>query len=450
MTDAAAPEDSSNIALAWLLEPISDDAPCGPSAEDAPEIGVEAYLRASQMRLPTQYFTHDGLEGVNIPFDTTTIDIAAERQQAFEVLRQSRDLRVLMVLSRFEALCGELEGYVNGIEAIAALLEKHPYSVHPVSGDDWGPLRKILAGLANRPTVLIPLELMPLNGVEGLTGRNFRAAQKGDHPDNMNEDGFLRLLAQPNGEQKRRSTHALLQRVLVAVDTLKAQFLELSAYTADKELGVLESCCGELVAIIEAADPDVSPPADEALSDRDASAPGNDASAETGVAALATNSSSTAIRTRAEAQRALMAVEVYLAKTEPSSISLLLIAQARMLIGQSLVKAMSTLAPQQSGNAVLRFEDDLPFQLNWDQMKRLTDEAVPDAGRAPKADDDLDETPFPEVTTRDEIAPHLRGVESHFRRTEISSPIPILLSKARSLLTKDFTEVFTELTTRKT
>lgn len=450
MNDDTAPEDRPAIALAWLLDPISEDAPCGPSPEDAPEIGVDAYLRAAQMRLPTKYFTHDQFEGVTIPFDKATIDIEDEREQAFDVLRQTRDLRVVMVLSRFEALCGELEGYVNGIEAIAALLEEHPHSVHPANGDDWAPLRKILAGLANGPTVLTPLDVMPLNGVEGLNGRNFRAAQKGEHPDKMNEDGFLRLLAQPNGEQKRRATYALLQRVLEAVATLKAQFLEFSALTADKELGGLETRCAELASIIEAADPEVAPPPDDAVPDDDATASGTAAPTEPGAPALAANASSTTIRTRAEAQRALMAVEAFLAKTEPSSISLLLIAQARMLIGQSLVKAMSTLAPQQSGNAVLRFEDDLPFQLNWDQLKRLTEEAVPDAGRAPKADDDPEATPFPDLTTRAEIAPHLRGVENHFRRTEISSPIPILLSKARTLLTKDFAEVFTELTTRKT
>jgi type VI secretion system protein ImpA len=53
--------------------------------------------------------------------------------------------------------------------------------------------------------------------------------------------------------------------------------------------------------------------------------------------------------------------------------------------------------------------------------------------------------PPPEITSRTEVASWLRGVDEYFRIREPASPIPLLLSRAKAYLDKDFGALISEL-----
>ncbi len=63
---------------------------------------------------------------------------------------------------------------------------------------------------------------------------------------------------------------------------------------------------------------------------------------------------------------------------------------------------------------------------------------------------DADDVPFdlPQITNPTEVAAAVRGVEEFFRRQEKSSPVPLLLQRARSYLDKDFQSLVDELIPR--
>jgi type VI secretion system protein ImpA len=56
-----------------------------------------------------------------------------------------------------------------------------------------------------------------------------------------------------------------------------------------------------------------------------------------------------------------------------------------------------------------------------------------------------DPGPPPEITTRAEVAAWLRDVDDYFRKREPASPIPLLLSRAKAYLDKDFGALISEL-----
>jgi type VI secretion system protein ImpA len=144
----------------------------------------------------------------------------------------------------------------------------------------------------------------------------------------------------------------------------------------------------------------------------------------------------------AEARQALIACEVYFRTKEPSSAALLLITQSRLLIGMPLIDAMEILLPEQASRAIVSFGPQTGFALSIARLKALSGESP---GSAPIPPDTQEAGPPPTVTNASEAAAVLRGVEEFFRRHERSSPVPMLLQRARTYLEKDFQALIDEL-----
>ncbi|PYF09872.1 hypothetical protein C8J30_1064 [Rhodobacter viridis] len=94
----------------------------------------------------------------------------------------------------------------------------------------------------------------------------------------------------------------------------------------------------------------------------------------------------------------LDALERHLAQTDPSSVALLLVTQARLLVGKSLVEAPGPPPP-----------------------------------------------PAPILRERADMAAQMRAIEAWYRRNEPTSPIPVLLARARVSLDRDFETLVAEL-----
>ena len=139
----------------------------------------------------------------------------------------------------------------------------------------------------------------------------------------------------------------------------------------------------------------------------------------------------------------LQAVERYFASTEPSSLALVLVTQARLLIGRPLVEALDALLENSAGYAQISFGTETGFAINMARMRDLSGQAnisTEDFSQAAEGD-----PPTTEVVSRDQAGQVLRLIEEFFRAREPASPIPILLFKARNMLSKDFHALVREL-----
>ena len=128
-----------------------------------------------------------------------------------------------------------------------------------------------------------------------------------------------------------------------------------------------------------------------------------------------------------------------MALREPSSPSLLLITQARLLVGAPLVQALETLLPAQAGGAVLNIGHGSGFALPMDRLKTLSSAAQENRAEGAAL------PPAPPIADRRGLTACLMGVETYYAMHEPASPVPLLLIKARDMLTKRFDAIVAEL-----
>ena len=125
---------------------------------------------------------------------------------------------------------------------------------------------------------------------------------------------------------------------------------------------------------------------------------------------------------------------------EPSSPAVMLVAQARQLVGKPLVEALEILMPGKAGAAVLRLGQAQGFVLPIDRMRALTQTGLGDSGPDQPAAGEI----LP-INHRGDVVATLLAVESHFSTAEPASPVPLLLSKARDMLNKRFDAIVAEM-----
>jgi type VI secretion system protein ImpA len=140
------------------------------------------------------------------------------------------------------------------------------------------------------------------------------------------------------------------------------------------------------------------------------------------------------------ARQALRAIEVFFARYEPSSAALLLVTQARLLVGKPLVEAIETLLPEDANKTRIDFGASTGFSMSMERLRLLSKEMASLVPAEPEADPG----PPPVIATRAEVAAWLRDVDDYFRKREPASPIPLLLTRAKGYLDKDFAALISE------
>ena len=78
------------------------------------------------------------------------------------------------------------------------------------------------------------------------------------------------------------------------------------------------------------------------------------------------------VTSHADAAAALLAVEEYFAAREPSTPALILVHQARTLVGKPLIHALEVLLPEAAPRAMIKIQGEINVQLNMTQLKQLT------------------------------------------------------------------------------
>jgi type VI secretion system protein ImpA len=147
------------------------------------------------------------------------------------------------------------------------------------------------------------------------------------------------------------------------------------------------------------------------------------------------------VQTIREASSALHAIVNYYSLAEPSSPARLLVRQAHQLVGKSFVEAMQILAPELVEETRIDITGSLPFSLNFAQLQALAieDQAAPD---------EQEEVRSFTVASRQEASELMKAIERCYRKLEPSSPIPLLLERARKFVAKDFATLLREVAKR--
>lgn len=436
-----------------LLSPNSEDAPCGADLNELLDPEYDEYYFGALGRLPSYYFRPgverpDGSQSPDQIFNSADMDISAERKRINALLARSRDIRLLVLLAQWEALSGNLDSMAKAIEAIAGLLETFGDAVHPRMVDGPGGRRETLGDLANQVTMVQALQFVGLTGTDEVSLRKIKVAA-GDLTPLQSEDGLTPdilsdALGNPANKKRIEANHAAL---LKAADSL-GRISRMCQAHADKPFSppldpVVKTVSDMLDAITDVC-PDL----------RGAGKQGGGAEAQvngalqtaptvTTVAPVDTGASGAKVTSHEQARATLEACEHYYRTSEPSSAALLLVTQARLLIGRPLIEALETLLPDKASQACVDFGPQTGFVMNIDRLRELT--ATAPEGVAPNSEQVLQVAPVPAIRTGAESAAAMRAVEDYFRAVERSSPVPLLLQRARSYLDKDFQSLVDEL-----
>lgn len=448
------------MSFEWALEPVSEEAPCGPNLDRTDDPDFLDYYFDALGRLPERYVipgmeTDSGKRTEDRIFDPKTIDIKVETERVHGLLERSRDIRLLTLQAQFDCLAGRTESMADAIETIANLLDAFGDAVHPAIEDDAAERRDVLAELAQPITIVTGLRYMGLTGGAEVTLRKLQVADGEFAPhtgeENLSSSAMRDALGSASNRQKVDAVHAALLRMTEAlrriVSYCRTQDRAPFAPSYEPTFKVLD----EMRAAITAARPDLrgaeadfapSPEPSAQGGAEQSEAPNEQPGTSEETSAPLQSSSSVSITNHNAARQALIACEAYFQTYEPSSAALLLVRQARHLIGKPLVAAMEALLPEDCGKALVSFGPQTGFVIPAQRLKSLSEDNLPIPSLS---EDEANMGPPPQVERSSDVAGILRAVEEFFRNHDKSSPVPILLQRARTYLDKDFQTLIDEL-----
>ena len=426
-----------------LLKPISADAPCGEDLLEADDAEFVDYYFNVEDRLPTSYFNL----ARGTLFDAKSIDQKAESAQIDALLKRSRDLRLLGIEAKFQILSGRFKGFVDAVMGMSALLETYPEDVHPTNANDR---RNAIEELNALATIVAPLEYVPLFNDRRYGDVVFRpyATGTGKIPLREGEEaGDSNGVSGAIGSSENSTAVDLLHSQLTGLRAALKSMIALGQARPDPftpRLDRLDEKLRDIHDMVMAARGDLGAVAPTpAQGDSGASASTTTGTTATGATITVTTAVGEVADHRA-AYRLLQSIETYFVANEPSSLAVVLVTQARLLIGRPLVEALDALLETSAYTASITFGTDTGFAIPMTRMRELSGQAnmtSPDE----YAQIGEDELPAPEILSRDHAGMVLKQIEEFFRVREPASPIPILLFKARNMLTKDFHALVREL-----
>ena len=316
-----------------LLQEVSGDNPCGSDPELEPAFGaLETAAKGKEERASGD---------VVIPAEDPRWREVAD--DAIALLTQSKHLAPAVHLTRCATHLEGITGAADGLELIAAMLERYWDTVYPLldAEDDDDPMFRLNALLPlNARTMMVrDLSLAPIVRVKGLGEFSMRSIRLAN--------GEI----EPRGEEAKPDlTHVEaaftgadldeLQAELDAVGRAEAAFAAISA-TLDDKLGdgntiAFPEALGELGAIRHRLT--------EVLSGRGAAVETVDGETEGDTAGQAVVAAGP-IRSREDAIRSLDLVAEYFRKNEPSSPVPLVVDRAKRLIAKDFMEILNDLAP---------------------------------------------------------------------------------------------------------
>ncbi|MBN8180963.1 MULTISPECIES: ImpA family type VI secretion system protein [Stappiaceae] len=404
---------------------VAPGAGCGPDLYDT-EPAFAALLDSCEELLPERFSE----------FDRSEIDFTDLFKQMDGFLKQSRDLRLLVILAQFGLLSGQVHTFANSIRIIRKLLENHWDDVHP-SDADFGHMERIgaLESLNNRPTVVLPLEAAPLLKTRRTGPISYRAIQiaAGDataRPDEHTISLGAIEAALTSGELEQDAIDEILKDLGDLPDELQTiaelcteKLKESGAKAAPPNYEALSTLLKEMNAELNKRLGRLSPEETEASSSEDTAAE---------VAAADTSQASQSeIKNAAQAKLILDAVEDYFASREPSHPALFLVREARGLVGKSYLDALKILMPRRFDDVALILGAS-GLQLSNDRLIDLNDGGDRELG-------EIDDFAVMVIESRSDAMKGIAAVKGYYSSNEPTSPIPLLLDEAQNMSSGSFT-----------
>jgi type VI secretion system protein ImpA len=426
--------------IAVFCSPISEADPCGPDLDLEADPDYLNFFAEAELTLPSSFFSaEDGR-----PFDRTAIDTQGQLEKLRRLMMRSRDLRLLICQARFQILNRDLAGFATSVAATAHLLGHHWDTIHPRAQNGDFALRSAVVGALDMSTVTIALQYVPLfeaRRIGAVTYRGLMIAKDEVQP----RPGESKLEVGPIMEAMSNAEPATLAGTRSSLSMLRSSLQTIGAtFLTNGQAGALKGLPELVDKVIAFVDPDALKTADHTdAGPVDAERiGGGEPSAPAGLAP----------KSLLEASAALAAIADYYSRREPSSPTLPLVRQAHQLIGKSFFDIVSILVPTQMDQAAFRIGNEEVFDLPIGKLSELS-EVVP-IGSAGSQEGPTDgvlsgtETVNYRIETRSQAIALLDLVQRFFRRSEPSSPVPMLCERARALAERDFMSVLKDVLPR--
>jgi len=404
---------------------VSPGAGCGPDLYDT-EPAFAALLDSCEELLPERFSE----------FDKSEIDFSDIFKQMDGFLKQSRDLRLIVLLAQFGLLGGQLHTFSNAVRIIRKLLETHWDEVHPVDAD-FGHMERVgaLEALNSRPAVVLPLEAAALLKTRRTGPISYRAIQIAAGTATAREDEHTISLgaieaALTSGELEQDDIDAVVQDLSDLPEELDAitaicteKLREADAKAAPPNYEALTTLLKEMLTELNLRLGRISPEADAETEEDDAqpgTEPGDQPSTDP-----------QNISNAAQAKLILDAVEDYFASREPSHPALFLVREARGLVGKSYLDALKILMPRRFDDVALLLGAS-GLQLSNDRLIDLNEHDDRELG-------DIDGFSVMVIENRSDAMKGIGAVKGYFTTNEPTSPIPLLLEEAQNMSSGSFT-----------
>ena len=453
-TDPSAEQGGGGLVLdprvAPFCRPLSDADPCGPDLDIEGDADYLNFFAGVEGVLPTTFFSpEDGS-----PFDRSTVDIQGQLNAIRPLLQRTRDIRLLILQARLSILNKDVGGFAVNLAATAYWLEKFWNAVHPrpQPGDS---ARSTAVGTLDLPTVIFPLQYIPLSEARRhgqISYRTWMIATGEVQP----RTGEVQLPQSVITEAISAADPAVLATVRNDISLVKTSLDTIrNVFLAHRESAGLDKLSTLVTTIRGFIDPQAA--AAEAGPE-----------AETDAADLAAAGDAGPVPASLDQVRgALAAIAEYYSRLEPSSPVLLLVRQARDLIGKSFFEVMNILMPTQVERAAFQIGADRFFELPLEKLSNFADMPRARADGADQSGEDQSVGDQPAggqslgdrsveasfghpgpgytVTSRAQAIALLDQIHRYFRRSEPSSPVPMLCDRARAFAERDFMSVLRDV-----
>ena len=401
---------------------VSPGAGCGPDLYDT-EPAFAALMDSCEEMLPERFSD----------FDRSEVDFTDLFKQMDGFLKQSRDLRLLVLIAQFSLLSGQIHPFANVVRTIRQLIDTYWQDVHPQDAD-FGHMERMgaLEALSNRPTVFLPLESASLFKTKRTGPISYRAIQIASGAITPREDEHTISLgsldaALTSGEIEQDVIDEVLQdltdlplelEAIAAISSAKLKESDAKATPPNYEklISLVRDISRELTSRLGLLAPEA-----EAVADAE----------EAAAPAAAGSTSATDVQNAAQAKLLLDAIEEYFATREPSHPALFLVREAGGLVGKSYLDALRVLMPR-------RF-DDVTWLLGTSGLQLSNDRLI-DLNEGEEADwGEIGDFGVMVIDNRAEAMRQIGAVKSYYLTNEPTSPIPLLLEEAQSMGSGSFT-----------
>jgi type VI secretion system protein ImpA len=418
----------------FALPLVSVDEPCGPDLDLEGDADFMNFITATEGQLPVSYYS----------FNRATIDFSAASQVAEKLLKRTLDLRLLALMAKLAILNRDVAGFAQRLGNIAWLIKEHWEAASPrAEGDDYSGRIAQLATLEDNAVVLLPLQYAPLieTNREGalsyrdrllasgaaqprsVTLYDLRGQKQTTEPEKFMPAASIERALNDVEIAKLAAVAATLTSVGASIQSINAATTEHVGFENAVALPKLAKLAGEMTEFLRTAllkrDPSLAPPPAEA--------PTDDAQAASVAAATPA-----AFASRAEVDAALASAFGYFAASEPTSPALLLIRQAREMLGKNLYEVLKLLAPPHADAARVFVGPEGAFTVPVKSLSNAPSAAIQSAPAEPAA-------------SRAAAIALIDAVAAHMQKAEPSSPVPYLLDRARNLATRDFLSLLQDL-----